>query len=169
MRTIDIKGKKYVPVSERVKEFRNSYPDYRLYTEIVNMDESSITMRACVANPNGDIVADGYANEEKDASNINRTSYVENCQTSAIGRALGILGIGIDAEIGSADEIAAALERQELLKSKVKKENIVALKMRAEEKGSEIERVIDSYGLEKIEDMTLAQWQNAMELLGKKK
>ena len=47
------------------------------------------------------------------SSNINKTSYVENCETSAIGRALAMLGIGIDTSIASANEVADAIAKQD--------------------------------------------------------
>jgi hypothetical protein len=47
------------------------------------------------------------------SSNINKTSYVENCETSAIGRALAMLGIGIDTSIASANEVSDAIAKQE--------------------------------------------------------
>ena len=61
----------------------------------------------------GDIVATGHAQEDKASSNINKTSYVENCETSAVGRALGFLGIGIETSIATADEVAMAIAKQE--------------------------------------------------------
>ena len=59
------------------------------------------------------VVAQGHAHEEKGSSNINKTSYVENCETSAVGRALAILGIGIDTSIASANEVQDAIAKQE--------------------------------------------------------
>jgi hypothetical protein len=47
------------------------------------------------------------------SSNINKTSYVENCETSAIGRALAMLGIGIDTSIASANEVSDAISKQD--------------------------------------------------------
>lgn len=169
MRTINIKGKEYVPVSERVKEFHEKYPDFVAITEILSLDENSVVMKATVYDPDGKIVAVGHAQEDRNASNINKTSYVENAETSAIGRALGMFGIGIDASMASADEVANAIDRQEALKQKVSKTNISALKMLANEKGSDLTMILSYYEVDKVEDMTLEQWQNAMSLLNKKK
>jgi len=52
---------------------------------------------------------------------VNKTSHVENCETSAVGRALGLLGIGIDEEVRSYDEMANAIEGQKTPKKRVKK------------------------------------------------
>jgi hypothetical protein len=62
-------------------------------------------MKASVYDEDGKIIAVGHASERREG-NINKTSYVENCETSAIGRALGLMGIGLTDDIASADEIA---------------------------------------------------------------
>ena len=56
--------------------------------------------------------ATGFAQEDKSSSYINKTSYVENCETSAWGRALANLGIGIDTSIASSNEVAIAIGKQ---------------------------------------------------------
>ena len=169
MRSINIKGKEYIPVNERVKEFRVKYPDHILLSELVSLDENSVVMVAKVYDKDGNVVANGYAQEDRNASNINKTSYVENCETSAVGRALGMFGIGIDASMASADEVANAIDRQEALKQKVTKSNVSALKMLAETKGSDLAKILSFYEVERVEDMTMEQWQNAMNLLNRKK
>lgn len=169
MKTINIKGKEYVPVNERVKEFRAKYPELRVLTELVSLDENSVVMKATVTDMDGNILANGYAQEDRGSSNINKTSYVENCETSAVGRALGMFGIGIDASMASADEVANAIDRQEALKQKVDKNSVSALKMLAAEKGSDLEMILTYYDVKSPEDMTMEQWQNAMTLLRKKK
>ena len=105
MKTIDIKGKPYITVNERLKEFRNSFPEYSIETEIIKITESQIIMKAVIKNPNEFIVSTGHAEEKQDGGYIQKTSFVEVCETSAIGRALGIFGIGIDTSICSADEM----------------------------------------------------------------
>lgn len=169
MRTISIKGKEYVPVTERVKEFRRQYPDFKLITEIVHYDDNSVIMVAKIYDQDGKMIANGHAQEDRNASNINKTSYVENCETSAVGRAIGMLGIGIDASMASAEEVANAVDRQETLKQKVNKNCITSLKMLADEKGSDFSSILSYYDLEKVEDMTMEQWQSAMNLLNRKK
>lgn len=169
MRSIEIRGKQYVPVNERVKEFHAKFPELRVLTELVSLDENSVVMKATVSDMEGNVLANGYAQEDRGSSNINKTSYVENCETSAVGRALGMFGIGIDASMASADEVANAIDRQEALKQKVDKNAVSALKMLAAEKGSDLEMILSYYEVEKPEDMTLEQWNNAMSLLRKKK
>lgn len=114
-KTTNIKGKQYVEVNERVKAFR-ALPEFKsmsLETEIYAVDSESVIIRAVVRDEAGRIVSTGLAHEEKSSSTINRTSYIENCETSAVGRALGMLGIGIDTSIATADEVETAIAKQE--------------------------------------------------------
>lgn len=113
MKTIDIHGKAYVTVNERLKEFRASYPKYSLRSELVTVNEKMALIKAVIADENGSILAEGTAFEQFGDSNINKTSHVENCETSAWGRALGNFGIGIDASVATADEVANALLQKE--------------------------------------------------------
>lgn len=112
MKTIEIKGKKYVMVNERLKYFRENFKDWALISEIVNLTEDSCVIVAKVINENGEVKATGFAQEDRGSSMINKTSFVENCETSAWGRALGNLGIGIDESIASAEEVNIAIAKQ---------------------------------------------------------
>ena len=115
MKTIDIKGKSYVTVNERLKEFRSNalFKGYSLKTELVEVNEKSALIRAVVCDGEGKIVATGTSFERADnkRSMVNATSHVENCETSAWGRALGNLGIGIDTSVATADEMIRAPEK----------------------------------------------------------
>lgn len=112
LNTVDIKGKPYVLVNERVKAFRKNYPNYGLITTIVELSEKRVVMCATINNPDGFPIATGYAYEDAGSSFINKTSYIENCETSAWGRALANLGIGIDDSMCSAEELGNALLNQ---------------------------------------------------------
>ena len=72
----------------------------------------SIIIKCVIRNKDGNIVSTGYAQEEKTTSFVNETSFVENCETSAVGRALGFLGLGIKDSIASADELVVAISKQ---------------------------------------------------------
>lgn len=113
-KTTNIKGKEYVEVNERIKYFRlaEEFKGWSLTTEMVHWDESQCVMKATIADPNGFIRATGFAQEDKSSSYINKTSYVENCETSAWGRALAALGIGIDTSIASSNEVSMAISKQ---------------------------------------------------------
>lgn len=113
LKTINIKGKEYVLVNERIKAFRNNYKDYALISEIVNLTDDSCVMKASVVDPQGKVVATGFARETVGKSPINKFAFVENCETSAWGRALGNFGIGIDKDICSADEMLQKINRDD--------------------------------------------------------
>lgn len=114
MKTINIKGKPYVMVNERIKEFREKYKGWALVSELVSCDDNSCIIKATVLDENGVVKATGFAQEDRSSSIINKTSYVENCETSAWGRALANLGIGIDESIASAEEVNIAIAKQEM-------------------------------------------------------
>lgn len=117
MKTIDIKGKNYITVAERIKAFRSNFKDFRLITEIVEFTSERCIMAAKVIDPSGATVANGHACETPNKNQINRLSILENCETSAIGRALGAFGIGVDEDICTADEmlLKAMQEKEEPL------------------------------------------------------
>lgn len=110
MKTININGKNYVEVHERVKFFRENFKHHSLTTEVIEKTENSIMMQAIVKNKDGFVIATGTAEEIKDSSKVNKTSHVENCETSAWGRALANLGIGLDIAIASAEEMISVKE-----------------------------------------------------------
>lgn len=113
-KTTNIKGKEYVEVNERIKYFRFSedYKGWSLSSEIVHLDAESCVIRAEIRDENWVLRATGFAQEDKSSSYINKTSYVENCETSAWGRALANLGIGIDTSIASSNEVSMAIAKQ---------------------------------------------------------
>lgn len=115
MKTVDIKGKPYVEVNERIKEFRTNpkYAAYSLESEIIQLENGICTIKAIIKNDQERIIATGLAQEKENSSFINKTSFIENCETSAWGRALGNLGIGIDTSIASAEEVINAINNQE--------------------------------------------------------
>lgn len=114
--TTDIKGKAYAEVNERVKGFRRLFPNGSISTQLISIDESDngkvCVFLATVADENGKTLATGTAYEKENSTYINKTSYIENCETSAVGRALGFLGIGIDTSIASSEEVQNAIANQ---------------------------------------------------------
>ena len=113
LKTVNIKGKDYVMVNERIKAFKELYPDYAIVTEIEHLGDGMCVIKAMVMDAEGNPKATGHAYEKEGSSPINKTSYIENCETSAVGRALGFMGIGIDTSICSAEELAIAMSQQE--------------------------------------------------------
>lgn len=107
---IDIHGKQYHTVARRLKDFWEKHPDWSITTKVVDRSKL-LVIRATIKDSDGRVRATGTAEEERDKGNINRTSALENCETSAIGRALGVYGMGGTA-IASAEEMERALEQQ---------------------------------------------------------
>lgn len=121
MKTINIKGKNYVPVVERLKEFRSSenFKNWSLETEWLSITQEVATCRVIIRDENGVLKSTGTAMELRDekSSLVNKTSHVENAETSAVGRALGNLGIGLDGdEVASYEEVSRA-KKQQLISS----------------------------------------------------
>ena len=111
MKTINIHGKEYVEVNERIKFFRKHYTDWSLTSEILELTENRCVIKSTVHNDIGYAVSTGIAYETLTKVGVNKTSFIENCETSANGRALGNLGIGIDNSIASAEEVKYAIEQ----------------------------------------------------------
>ena len=113
MKKIQIKGKDYIEVNERVKQFHKDYPNGSITTELIEMTDRFITKTTVIPDvKNPDRKFTGIAYEKEDSTFINKTSALENCETSSVGRALGMLGIGIDTSIASYNEVANAVEQQ---------------------------------------------------------
>ena len=114
MKMINIKGRRYTQVHERLKFFRLNYPDHDLNSEVFYFDgkQCLITYKISTGSPNSEnyrVHASGNAHEVLTSKGVNSTSFVENCDTSALGRCLANFGIGIDEGYASADEVRAAL------------------------------------------------------------
>ena len=118
LKTVNIKGKEYVEVNERLIYFRKTYPNHSLTSEVLEKTDKSILILATISDENGRVISTGMAEEEKGSTFINKTSYVENCETSAWGRALANFGIGLDTSVASADEVQNAIANQDKVSSK---------------------------------------------------
>lgn len=115
----DIKGKKYAEVSERILAFRKLNPNGRIITDIIDKTENDVTIKATIIGEDEKELATGYASEVKKGL-VNSISMLENCETSAIGRALGFCGFGIDNGIASGQD----MQKVEEYKKRNKKEEI---------------------------------------------
>jgi len=114
MKSVNIKGKEYITVNERLIYFRSQpiYKGWRISEDIISLDEKGGIFKVTITNQEGIEITNAHAQESKDTSYINKTSMLENGFTSALGRALGYLGIGIDTSIASADEVVNAVNNQ---------------------------------------------------------
>ncbi|MBQ2437166.1 MAG: hypothetical protein II265_03650 [Clostridia bacterium] len=115
LKKTNIKGKDYVDVANRIQAFRQMYPEGCIETEMLSDENGVVKFKATVRTEDGRLLATGHASENQNASMINKTSYIENCETSAIGRALGNLGIGSTQSIASVEELTSAMAAQEVI------------------------------------------------------
>lgn len=109
--SVKIHGKEYRTVAERVNLFHEEHKDVvkSIKTKILLNNDKFIAMRTTVKV--GDCVYHGHAQEVYGSTQVNETSALENCETSAIGRALASAGFG-GTEFASADEVANAISQQ---------------------------------------------------------
>ena len=106
-------SKEYNTVDQRISGFRELFPEGSIVTEIVSHENGVVLMKATAYDDLGRILATGHALEKESASYINQTSYIENCETSAIGRCLGIIGIGLTDAVASAEEIKGQIDAEQ--------------------------------------------------------
>lgn len=111
---VNMRGREYKTVALRVSEFRTDYPiseGWGIKTGWLVNDTERVVFRAAIVDPDGREVAVGFAEEYRSTRGVNSTSALENCETSAIGRALAAAGYA-GQEYASADELAGALTKQ---------------------------------------------------------
>ena len=116
IKTTNIKGKQYAEVNQRIKAFRMLYPEGFIRTKIVSHENGLVVMKAEAGYTDETgtdrILGSGLAFEERGKGMINGTSYIENCETSAVGRALGMLALGVDVSVASYEEVSNAIAQQ---------------------------------------------------------
>ena len=108
----DIKGKNYIEVNERIRAFRMLHPNGDIQSKIISLQDGVCIISAEIFDENGKHLATGTAYEKENSTFINKTSYIENCETSAVGRALGMCGFGIETSVASAEEVQNAIANQ---------------------------------------------------------
>lgn len=159
-KTSPIKDKPYIEVNERIKAFRKVYPTGTILTEIVSNENGVCVMRATVGytdETGTHILGEGTAYEKENSTFINKTSYIENCETSCVGRALGMAGFGIDASVASFEEVSNAIANQtdepktEERKATPKQIDLLAQKYT----GENLEKLLKANNIEKLEDMSI--------------
>ena len=118
------KTKNYVEGNERIKAFRKVYPEGFIHNIMISNENGVCIFRSEVGtyDERGErkVLGTGTAYETEGATFINKTSYIENCETSACGRALGMAGFGIDEDVASANEVANSEAMTEEEKEKIR-------------------------------------------------
>lgn len=171
IKTTKVKGKDYAEVPQRVKAFRKLYPMGRISTEIISLESGVCVMRAeaWTRDDNGNdlLLATGTAYEKESSSYINKTSYIENCETSAIGRALGFCGLGIDVSIASKEEVENAINNQNKEEGFDPNKPIDKDQIRRLNKGLDLvstteQELLDKFGYKSINEFTVGTFDQAM-------
>lgn len=114
-KAVDIQGKQYVLVKDRVLAFNTDYPNGGIETDLVSQPESDRIVIKATVTPNcaePQRVFTGYSQAVVGEGYINKTAALENCETSAVGRALAMMGIGVFDSIASVDEMGKAIAQQ---------------------------------------------------------
>lgn len=175
---MDIKGKNYIPCVERVKAFRKIFPHGAIETEMLEIDDDHCVIRASVydnTESGSVLLGTGTAREEKNSSNVNRAAFVQNCETSAVARAIGFAGIGIDADIASYEEVVRAKLYEDSQK-KIGKDRGATLAKRiayiikkAAAQGTQLstDDLMNKFGVTKYEDLTEENYSEINQILTK--
>jgi hypothetical protein len=108
--TVNIKGKKYSTVNERHKHLLTYFPEARFNEEVIFHDADRVVVKTELYI--GDVIYSvGHAEEYRNANFINKTSALENCSSSSLGRCLAAFGLS-GSEYASAEELVNALNNQ---------------------------------------------------------
>lgn len=178
LKATDIKGKPYMEVNQRIKAFRMVYPTGYIHTEMASNNNGVCIFRTDVgyydSEGNKIELATGTAYEKEGEGFINKTSYIENAETSCVGRALGMAGFGVDASVASAEEVQNAMLQQEenqnkekINSDKVTEKDINTLKAVLVKKGVHEQSILDRYKVKALSDLTFANFTGAMQILSK--
>jgi hypothetical protein len=104
----------YEPVEVRLEKFIKDYPSFRIATELEVVEATRYIVKAYLYKDAGDSVAwaTGYAEETVSARGVNQTSALENCETSAIGRALANAGYAPKGKRPSREEMSKVVAQK---------------------------------------------------------
>ena len=174
IKTTDIKGKEYAEVNQRIKAFRMLYPEGIIDTTMISNIDGVCVFKAQVGYYEDDVdgcvrwLGTGYAYEKEGSTFINKTSYIENAETSAVGRALGMCGLGIDKSVASAEEVQNAINNQnnDTNKTITQMQNILKL---IDETGIDFEKIKGKYDINSLNEATPEQLKEIETTLEKHK
>ena len=125
MHSLNLKGSEYTQVQQRLEAFRkHAGTAYTLDSEILQNDTKTILIKASIADKEGRVIATGLAEELRGSSNVNKTSAIENCETSAWGRALANLGLH-GGKMASVEEITIAQNKDKQIDAEAEHDEAV--------------------------------------------
>lgn len=169
IKTTDVKGKAYAEVNQRIKAFRSICPNGSIKTEILSLEAGVCTMKAIILDEEGKVLGVGHAQEKEGSSFINKTSFIENAETSCVGRALGMCGIGIDTSIASAEEVLNAIanqnKKEDIENSKIKPADVKALRTVIKKAGVSETSLLEFYGVKEFDELSFLQFSEALKKL----
>jgi deoxycytidylate deaminase len=162
---VDIHGKQYNTVAERIDEFRKDHSTFGIKTTVLNASDL-VQVQAEIYDTEGRLISTGLAEEVRGSTNINKTSALENCETSAVGRALAFFGLP-GTEIASADEVANAIKQQEEMaqvqevkdKAREMLNNVLACQEAARRNIANISVVQEAIAAEDLSTASEAWWE----------
>lgn len=156
--------KQYAEVNQRIKAFRMLFPEGFITTEIKSLTDGVCVMVATVGYVDDEgqthVLATGTAYEKEGSTFINSTSYIENCETSAIGRALGMCGIGIDTSVASFEEVSNAMLQQSDFDGRIAGIKVKALGEKCDAEGINIHSLCALYQVKSLDQLTEKMHQN---------
>ncbi|MCI8470368.1 MAG: hypothetical protein HFJ35_02590 [Clostridia bacterium] len=138
------------------------YPKGQILTELLSNENGTCIFKAIVNDNEGNNLGMGTAYEKEGSSFINKTSYIENCETSAVGRALGMAGFGIDTSVASAEEVANAMQQQDNDKL-IDKKMIESLNKAIENANIQdnvVELILSQYGYTTTNEIKIKDYMN---------
>ena len=165
-----IVSKYYAEVNQRIKAFRSIYPKGKILSELTSESDGIITFRATIEDEEGHLLATAHARESVKSSYINESNAIENCETSAVGRALGMCGFGIDTSIASAEDLKKAMVDEQ--KDTDSPEEITKLLIDFQEliiaTDTDPDTVYKNYKVKNNAEMSAKQLREAIAILKKK-
>ena len=163
IKTTNIQNKEYAEVNQRIKAFRQVYPTGTIATEMLSNENGVCIFQAtCGYYTDNDIyviLGTGTAYEKENSSFINKTSYIENCETSAVGRALGMCGFGIDVSVASYEEVQNAINNQTEPKATAKQVSMLEDLY----SDNEMDAMLKKANVKSINDWTITQASKLIE------
>ena len=173
--TTEIDGNKYATVNQRIKAFRMVYPTGAILTDMAKNENGVCVFTAACGYYTEDgtfiVLGTGTACEKENSTYINETSHIENCETSAVGRALGMCGFGIDTSVASYDEVQNKINNQDQPKQDTPEDDRKATPKQIEILsktyiGKNRTKLLKENGEDRIEDISMTK---ASELIAKLK
>lgn len=162
----------YVTVNTRIEKFYEQYPTGSIQTELISLQDGICIFKAYAYRDKEDTKpCVGHAYEKEGSSFINKTSYIENCETSAVGRALAMMGFEIKKSIASKEEVENAKLQQEM-DIKITEQKAEILHKVMLEKGISEEAISKTlkakYGINLLSELTNKQYGEILNSLNSK-